>query len=234
MDAPDSQSSREAARRERLRPRRSPLQARARARVDAILAATIELLERGDVEELTTAAIAKRAKVPIGSVYHYFPSKEGVLAELVARTTSRVDAASVAGLARDLEHMAWQQAIERAVERSVLAYGSDTAYVAVWRATRGTQPFRDAADESDERFAQALEGLPLGGAPLRPLVVRAAIRISNVFLNWALETTDPRERAKVVREMKRAIVAYLEREVGDTERATSPARRGGRAGRSST
>ena len=54
-----------------------------------------------------------------------------------------------------------------------------------------------------------------------------------MFLNWALETTDPRERAKVVREMKRAIVAYLERDVKDTEHAASPARRGGRAGRSS-
>jgi AcrR family transcriptional regulator len=37
--------------------------------------------------DLTTADIAKRARIPIGSVCHSFASKEGVLAELVARDT---------------------------------------------------------------------------------------------------------------------------------------------------
>lgn len=209
MDGRDSHSARKAARQERLRPRREPLQARARARVEAILAATIDLLAHHDVEELTTAMIARRAKVPIGSVYHYFPSKEGVLAELVARTTSRVDAASVSALARELERLPWPQAIERTLERSVLAYRSDAAYVAVWRATRGTEAFREAAAASDARFAEALEALPIARGRIRPHALRAAIRIANAFLDWVLDTPDPRERARIVREMKRAVIAYL-------------------------
>jgi len=210
MDRRESASARKAARLERLRPRREPLQARARARVEAILAATVDLLATHEVDEITTASIARRAKVPIGSVYHYFPSKEGVLAELVARTTSRVDDASVVALARELARVPWQQAIERTIDRSVLAYRSDAAYVAVWRATRGTQAFREVASASDERFAQALESLPLVRGRLRPHVLRAAIRMANAFLDWVLETPDPRERARVVREMKRALIAYLE------------------------
>jgi AcrR family transcriptional regulator len=209
MDARDPDAIRSAARLERLRPRREPLQARARARVDAILAATIELLQHHDVEDVTTAAIAKRARVPIGSVYHYFPNKEGVLAELVARTTSRVDDESAASLGRDLGRLGWREAIERAIERSVAAYASDVAYLAVWRATRGTPAFREAATASDERFAETIESLPAVRARLRPQAVRAGIRISNAFLDWALETTDPRARATVVQEMKHAVIAYL-------------------------
>jgi len=230
VDANDLEERRSAARRERLRPRREPLQARARARVDAILAATIELLHERDVEEVTTAAIAKRARVPIGSVYHYFPSKEGVLAELVARTTSRVDAESAAGLGRDLAALPWQEAIERAIELSVAAYASDEAYVAVWRGTRGTPAFREAAAASDERFAESLQSLPIARERLRPRAIRAVIRISNAFLDWSLETSDPRERAHVVREMKRAVVAYLAAEIesagGRTRRAATKPRRG--------
>jgi AcrR family transcriptional regulator len=209
VDGRDPHSARKAARQERLRPRREPLQARARARVEAILAATIDLLATHDVDEITTATIARRAKVPIGSVYHYFPSKEGVLAELVARTTSRVDTASTAALARELARLPWQQAIERVIDRSVLAYRSDDAYVAVWRATRGTQAFREAAAASDERFAQALESLPMVRGRIRPHALRAAIRIANAFLDWVLDTHDPRDRSRVVKEMKRALVAYL-------------------------
>jgi AcrR family transcriptional regulator len=209
VDGRDSHSARKAARQERLRPRREPLQARARARVEGILAATIDLLATHDVDEITTASIARRAKVPIGSVYHYFPSKEGVLAELVARTTSRVDAASTAALARELARLPWQQAIERTIDRSVLAYRSDAAFVAVWRATRGTQAFREAASASDERFAQLLETLPMVHGQVRPHTLRAAIRIANAFLDWVLDTPDARERGRVVREMKRALIAYL-------------------------
>ncbi len=217
MDRRESHSARKAARLERLRPRREPLQARARARVEAILAATIDLLATHEVDEITTASIARRAKVPIGSVYHYFPSKEGVLAELVARTTSRVDDASVVALARELARVPWQQAIERTIDRSVLAYRSDAAYVAVWRATRGTAAFREAAANSDERFALALESLPMVRGRLRPHVLRAAIRIANAFLDWVLDTPEPRERARVVREMKRALIAYLEPEFEELE-----------------
>src|SRR5262245_10845169 len=99
MDRRAPPSTRRAARRERLQPRRAPLQARARARVEAILQATLALLATHDVDELTTAAIARRAKIPIGSVYSYFSSKEGVLAELIDRTTARIDEASAAVLA---------------------------------------------------------------------------------------------------------------------------------------
>jgi AcrR family transcriptional regulator len=198
-------------RRARLNPRREPLQERSRARVEAILRATVELLGELEVDDLTTAHIAKRARIPIGSVYHYFSSKEGVLAELVARTTHRIDSAFAEHLARDFERLPWQRAIEGAMDAALHAYESDEAFIAVWRATRLTPLFRDVLAASDVRFAERLAALPMAKA-IRPMAIRSAIRLANSFLDWVLDTPSATERASITREMKRAVIAYLEPE----------------------
>ena len=198
-----------------LLPRRAPLQERSRARVEAILAATIELVAEMDIDELTTADIAKRARIPIGSVYHYFPSRDGVLAELVERTAQRVDSAFAVQIARDFERLSWQDALQGAIDATVRAYASDAASVAVWRATRGTPLFDDVYAASDERFAELLDALPMVRGKIRPIAIRSAIRMANAFLEWVLEIDDPRERARIIREMKRAVIAYLAPEFED-------------------
>src|SRR5262245_23012605 len=188
--------------------RRRPLQQRSRAKVEAILTATIELLAETDLDELTTADIAARARIPIGSLYHYFPSKEGVLAELVARTTNRIDSAFAERLARDFGRLTWREAIERATDAAVHAYESDATFVAVWRASRFTPLFRDVAAAGDARFAELLSALPMAKT-VRPIAIRTAIKLANAFLDWLLETSDPKERARITCEMKQAVIAYL-------------------------
>lgn len=177
-------------------------------RVEQILRATVALLGELDVDDLTTAHIAKRARIPIGSVYHYFSSKEGILAELVARTMQRIDSAFVEHLARDFERLPWQRAIERAIDAALETYQSEPAFRAVWRATRFTPLFRDVLAASDVRFAEGLAALPMARG-VRPLAIRTAVRLANAFLDWVLETPDPAERARITREMKRVVVAYL-------------------------
>jgi AcrR family transcriptional regulator len=196
----------------RLLPRRVPLQERSRRRVDAILDALAFLLDERGFEGVTTSAIAERAGIPIGSVYHFFPSKEGILAELASRKFQAVDTALATTLARDLERQPWRPALERAIENTVAAFRSDPAYVTVWRAMRGSPSFRAAALASDERLAGAVQALPLLASipPARAQVLtRTAIHMGNSFLDWVLETRDARDAANIVREFKRALIAYL-------------------------
>jgi hypothetical protein len=131
-----------------------------------------------------------------------------VLAELVARTTDRIDSAFAERLALDFRRLPWREAIERATDAAVHAYESDATFIAVWRASRFTPLFRDAAAASDVRFAELLSALPMAKS-VRPVAIRAAIRLANAFLDWILETSDPRERARITDEMKRAVIAYL-------------------------
>jgi AcrR family transcriptional regulator len=62
--------------------RTKPLQARGKERVRVILSAALELFKESGVEEVTTNDIAQRAKIPIGSLYRYYPNKDAIIVAL--------------------------------------------------------------------------------------------------------------------------------------------------------
>ena len=66
-----------------LRSRRSPLQARSRATVNAILAAAAQVFARHGYAAGTTNRIAEHAGVSIGSLYEYFPNKDALLVAIL-------------------------------------------------------------------------------------------------------------------------------------------------------
>ena len=68
-----------------LEPRKSPVQARSAASVDAILEATIQVLLNVGKERLTTTRVAMRAGVSVGTLYQYFPNKSALLQAALKR-----------------------------------------------------------------------------------------------------------------------------------------------------
>jgi AcrR family transcriptional regulator len=62
-----------------LTPRKSPVQQRSSATVEAILEATIQLLLKEGKERLTTTRVAERAGASVGTLYQYFPNKSALL-----------------------------------------------------------------------------------------------------------------------------------------------------------
>src|SRR5688500_15114650 len=76
-----------------LEPRKSPRQARSTATVEAIRAATIQVLLAEGVGRLTTTRVAERAGVSVGTMYQYFPHKEALLFALVREKLEAVAAA---------------------------------------------------------------------------------------------------------------------------------------------
>jgi AcrR family transcriptional regulator len=63
----------------RSEPRKTPVQARSTASVEAILKATVQVLLRVGKEKLTTTRVAARAGVSVGTLYQYFPNKGALL-----------------------------------------------------------------------------------------------------------------------------------------------------------
>jgi AcrR family transcriptional regulator len=73
-----------------LEPRKSPVQARSAASVDALLDATIQVLLRVGKERLTTTRVALRAGVSVGTLYQYFPNKSALLQAALRRHLDEV------------------------------------------------------------------------------------------------------------------------------------------------
>jgi AcrR family transcriptional regulator len=73
-----------------LEPRKSPVQARSTASVDAILEATIQVLLQLGKEKLTTTKVAFRAGVSVGTLYQYFPNKSSLLQAALRRHMDEV------------------------------------------------------------------------------------------------------------------------------------------------
>src|SRR6201992_634700 len=73
-----------------LKPRKSPVQARSSASVEAILDATIQVLLSVGKERLTTTKVAQRAGVSVGTLYQYFPNKSALLQAALKRHLDEV------------------------------------------------------------------------------------------------------------------------------------------------
>lgn len=73
-----------------LEPRKSPVQARSTASVEAILEATIQVLLQVGKERLTTTRVASRAGVSVGTLYQYFPNKSSLLQAVLKRHLTEV------------------------------------------------------------------------------------------------------------------------------------------------
>jgi AcrR family transcriptional regulator len=76
-----------------LTPRKTPVQARSTATVDAILQAAIQVLVAVGKERLTTTQVALRAGVSVGTLYQYFPNKSALLQACLRRHMDEVGGA---------------------------------------------------------------------------------------------------------------------------------------------
>lgn len=66
----------------RISSRKQPRQARSAELVNAILEAAVQVLAREGAPRFTTARVAEKAGVSVGSLYQYFPNKAAILFRL--------------------------------------------------------------------------------------------------------------------------------------------------------
>lgn len=69
----------------RIRLRKKPRQARAKATTEAIIEATFQVLLSEGYGSLTTTRVAERAGVSVGTLYQYFPDRRSLVMALKAR-----------------------------------------------------------------------------------------------------------------------------------------------------
>ena len=109
--------------RERVTPRKQPVQERSRDTVRAILEAAAQVLERRGYAGTTTDRIAARAGVSVGTLYQYFPNKAAIVFAL-AFCHAVEGAQALAPLAREarIDPPPIEEGIRRLVHISVATH----------------------------------------------------------------------------------------------------------------
>src|SRR5580693_9999160 len=90
-------------------PRKTPVQARSEATVEAIFEATIQVLLEVGLDLLTTTRVAERAGVSVGTLYQYYPNKHSLLFAVLEHhmnnVATRVEAACESACYKPLAEM---------------------------------------------------------------------------------------------------------------------------------
>ncbi|MBW9054728.1 TetR family transcriptional regulator [Rhizobium mesosinicum] len=143
--------------------RKSPRQARSNELVNAILQAAVQVLALEGAQRFTTARVAERAGVSVGSLYQYFPNKAAILFRLQSdewRQTSNLlgevlgdEARPPLDRLRALVHAFIRSECEEAAVRVAL---NDAA--PLYRDAPEAQEARGAADAIIDQFMR--EALP--------------------------------------------------------------------------
>ncbi|MGW4422033.1 TetR/AcrR family transcriptional regulator [Streptosporangium sp. NPDC004631] len=202
--------------------RRRPAQRRSLERVERMLDECARLLDEAGYEALTTKEVARRAEVPIGTFYQFFPDKQGLVRALALRNLEafldRVTARLVVVRLSD-----WTEMVDLAIDEFVMMKRSTPGFAVVdfgevlvtpgGPALKGTERMLDAALENNVIVADRLRlvtiellGVPIGPGLDRALVV--AVEAADAVLKLAFRSRregDP----ELIDECKRLVRRYL-------------------------
>lgn len=194
-----------------LEPRRRPTQERSQKKFDLLLQVSRELLLEVGFEAFTCEEVARRAELPIGTLYQFFANKYVIICEL-----DRVQAVAVheeiAALAAELPTLDWLRLLDRLVDHMAEMWRHDPSRRAVWHAVQSTPATRATAAVTEREFAAEVARVL---APLTPgtprdrrrIIAEVVVHVTYSMLNFSVR--DGQEHAESVIELKRLLASYL-------------------------
>jgi AcrR family transcriptional regulator len=202
--------------------RRRPAQRRSVERVERMLDECALLLDEMGYESLTTKEVARRAEVPIGTFYQFFPDKQGLVRALALRNLEAfLGRVSERIAAAELAH--WTDLVELAIDEFVAMKRSTPGFGVVdfgevlrapgGPAIEGTNRMLDAALENNVIVADRLRalsndllGVPMDGGLDRAILV--AVEATDAVLKLAFRV-DPEGDPGLIAECKQLVRRYL-------------------------
>lgn len=129
--------------------RRTPQQARSRARLARVLEAAERVLVSEGVQALTTTRIAAEAEVSVGSLYQYLPDRDAIVDALAAGYFARLESA-MDDLVRAAEAERWDDPVGVLIDAFAAVYRTEHGFRALWFGSGLTERTR-AADRAHKR-----------------------------------------------------------------------------------
>ena len=186
-----------------LEPRKSPVQARSMASVDAILKATTQVLLRLGKERLTTTNVAYRAGVSVGTLYQYFPNKKSLLQAALKRhlteVAEAVDNACSENEGRALHEMA-TGLITAYLEAKMKVAKTSAALYSVSADVDGAKIVQRVAERFHKAIVQMLKTAPEPLATDPQVVATMLLALMAGVIRILLESSAPEQQFQTLRE----------------------------------
>ena len=210
---------------EELRPARAPQQDRGLKRVESILDAAEAVIAEMGVDAASTNAIAERAGASVGSLYHFFPSKEAIVEALARRFADRKRELNARAIPVDRANMPLEEIFERVIESHARFLDQTPAFGPVYDAVmKGRGGF--ITSDLFEALVGQVRAFLAARTPHVPIKDRETAAVTSVSTIHGVMITAcrlPREqRSAVLGELKRMMVAYF-RPFGEPEAGDGPA-----------
>jgi AcrR family transcriptional regulator len=195
--------------------RRQPRQVRSQERVKQILDVAEQMFITEGYGAATTNAIAARAKVPIGSLYQFFPDKEAIVQALAMQYVEQLHQRFVALDTADMIHLPLSTYVDRIIDVTDQFFTDYPGYHAIFIQVQGIVPeLAEIENASDAQLiqdfvtslSQYYSGLDSTDYEAIAFVLVKAIGT----LLWLSLSQEKSFRQRLVTETKRLTLNYLQ------------------------
>jgi AcrR family transcriptional regulator len=200
---------------DRTQVKRIPQQERSQARFERVLEASLRLFAARGYEAVSMREISREAKMPIASVYQYFPMKLAIVREMWGRYTSSITGALSEGIQRSLaageDHS--DELIASIVDRMAQLQAANPAFIEIWSCVAASMELRALNVEDTLHNARSIADFlhkMHPKAPASELYDRAlvAIEMSSSTTRLALCLPEP-HRSRILQSLKTAIALLI-------------------------
>jgi AcrR family transcriptional regulator len=195
--------------------RRRPRQARAQERVNRVLDTAEQIFAEIGYDAATTNLIATQAGTSIGSLYEFFPNKEAIARALAERYVEQIDQLYAALFVEALkdEEVDARDVVEFIVEGVDRFYREHPGAVPLLNGRLTSPELAEAGASVQIALEQRVESVFARRRPDIPVNRRHLMAVVVAEMSRALlvraDMVPLSQRRALVRELERAIVAYL-------------------------
>lgn len=206
--------------------RNVPTQERSRQTLDDIMEAANQLFYRGGVEGTKIRDIASEAGVSVGSLYRFFPNKEALVDEYVARYMAALTdelASEDLPLRPGMDDIA--TVVDALIERSARVRSHYVGYGAVrnWREPEtGHRPSQVVYDAELAMVMSLIEGSAFDPAPADLRRIATIVVLTGYPVMEVLPTVSKAEGKRLRHELKVLLTGYLQTSLGSVPADPEP------------
>ena len=124
--------------------KRKPRQERSQARFESVLKAALRLFAARGYESISMREIAREAKMPIASVYQYFPMKLAIVREMWTRYTTAISETLADGIAHSIQRGRDEanHLIGIIIDRMAELQAANPAFIEIWSCVAASMELR--------------------------------------------------------------------------------------------